>query len=545
MKRRNFLKLSATASAIGLLPFEVNAMLKSIDVTSCNLANRKLVLINLAGGNDGLNTIIPINVYDDYANLRPNLKIPNTGTNSYITLDNTLADNQLIGLHPALTGFKSLYDQGWMRVIQSVGYPSQNKSHFASTDLYSTGNDGNSWNNGNDSGWIGRFMEMYYANELSDTYPLAVQIGSNKTSLGFHGETEHGLAINISGQDPAGFYSQLNGLGGSPPTVIPASDYGVELQYIIDTDNLSNQYSQAISDAFNNGNNANSYPDTDLADQLKTVAKLISGGLESKVYMVRIGGFDTHNNQSQGANTIEGKHNELLAEVSGAIEAFFDDLESQTLADDVVGLTFSEFGRKAKENGNFGTDHGEIAPMFVFGKPINGGVSGTNVDLSEATSGNNYQIQTVQFDYRQTFGTLLQNFLGADDVVVDAAFFNFTDNQSFVNSKINELIKGSHSVDESCYSQTLALDEFNTQDPNKEWFVFPNPVRDTLQVHSGKEFSTVSYRIFNNSSQVVLQGTHNLTNGKLSINTLHLTTGVYFIQIFSDGKNETHKILKL
>ena len=333
--------------------------------------------------------------------------------------------------------------------------------------------------------------------------------------------------------------------GGAPPSVIPDSDYGVELQYILETDELSNQYSQAISNAFNSGNNASSYPDTDLANQLKTVARLISGGLESKVYIVRISGFDTHNNQNDGANSVEGTHNDLLTEVSGAIDAFFNDLDSQTLSDDVVGLTFSEFGRKAKENGNFGTDHGEIAPMFVFGKPVNGGVSGNNVDLSEATSDNNFQIETVQFDYRQTFGTILQNFLGADDTVIDNAFFNFTTNQSFTNSKINDLIKNSFSVDEDCYSQTLALDEFNSQDLYKEWFVFPNPVRDLLKVHSAEEHTTVNYRIFNNRSQIVLQGTHNVINGKLEINTVHIASGVYFLQIFSNGNTETHKIIKL
>ena len=545
MKRRDFLKLSATTSAMGLLPLELSAMLKSVNIDSCDISNRKLVLINLAGGNDGLNTIIPINDYDTYANLRPSIKISDSGTNSYLMLDNTLPDSQLIGLHPALTGFKSLYDKGWMRVLQSVGYPAQNKSHFASTDIYSTGNDGNSWSNGNESGWIGRFMETYYANELNNLYPLGVQIGSNKTSLGFHGEAEHGLAINISGQDPSGFYSELNGLGGTPPSVIPNSDYGLELQYIIDTDRLSNQYSQAISNAFNSGNNTSSYPDTDLSNQLKTVARLISGGLETKIYIVRIGGFDTHNNQNEGANTIQGKHNDLLTEVSEAIEIFFNDLDSQSLSDDVVGLTFSEFGRKAKENGNFGTDHGEIAPMFVFGKPINGGVSGNNVDLSEATSDNNFQLKTVQFDYRQTFGTLLQNFLGSNDTVIDTAFFNYTNNQSFTNSKINELIKDSFSVEADCYSQTLALDEFNPQTPYKEWFVYPNPVRNLLQVHSTKELAIIQYRVLNNRSQIILQGTHHLKNGKLEVNIERLKSGVYFIQIISDGKKETHKILKL
>ena len=545
MKRRDFLKLSATTSAMGLLPLELRAMLKSVNINSCDVSNRKLVLINLAGGNDGLNTTIPINDYDTYANLRPSIKISDSGSNSYLTLDNTLPDNQLIGLHPALTGFKSLYDKGWMRVLQSVGYPAQNKSHFASKDIYSTGNDGNSWSNGNESGWIGRFMETYYANELNNLYPLGVQIGSNKTSLGFHGEAEHGLAINISGQDPSGFYSELNGLGGTPPSVIPNSDYGLELQYIIDTDRLSNQYSQAISNAFNSGNNTSSYPDTDLSNQLKTVARLISGGLETKIYIVRIGGFDTHNNQNNSENTIEGKHNDLLTEVSEAIRSFFNDLDSQSLSDDVVGLTFSEFGRKAKENGNFGTDHGEIAPMFVFGKPVNGGVSGNNVDLSEATSDNNFQLETVQFDYRQTFGTLLQNFLGSNDTVIDTAFFNYTNNQSFTNSKINELIKDSFSVGVDCYSQTLSINEFNPQTPHKEWFVYPNPVRNLLQVHSAKELTTIQYRILNNRSQIILQGTQHLKNGKLEINTERLESGVYFIQIFSDGKKETHKILKL
>ena len=545
MKRRDFLKLSATTSAMGLLPLELRAMLKSVNINSCDVSNRKLVLINLAGGNDGLNTTIPINDYDTYANLRPSIKISDSGSNSYLTLDNTLPENQLIGLHPALTGFKSLYDKGWMRVLQSVGYPAQNKSHFASTDLYSTGNDGNSWSNGNESGWIGRFMETYYVNELNNLYPLGVQIGSNKTSLGFHGETEHGLAINISGQDPSGFYSELNGLGGTPPSVIANSDYGLELQYIIDTDRLSNQYSQAISNAFNSGNNTNSYPDTDLSNQLKTVARLISGGLETKIYIVRIGGFDTHNNQNNNENTIEGKHNDLLTEVSEAIRSFFVDLDSQSLSDDVVGLTFSEFGRKAKENGNFGTDHGEIAPMFVFGKPVNGGVSGNNVDLSEATSDNNFQLETVQFDYRQIFGTLLQNFLGSNDTVIDTAFFNYTNNQSFTNSKINELIKDSFSVGVDCYSKTLSLNEFNPQTPHKEWFVFPNPVRNLLQVHSAKELTTIQYRVLNNRSQIILQGTQHLKNGKLEVNTERLESGVYFIQIFSDGKKETHKILKL
>lgn len=546
MKRRNFIKLAGTASAIGLFPTELSAMLQAVDVSDCgNLSNRKLVLINLVGGNDGLNTTIPLNDYDTYANLRPTLKISQTGSNAYITLDSTLNSNQQLGLHPALTGFKSLYDQGVMRILQSVGYPSLNKSHFASKDIYSTGNDGNNWGNGNDSGWIGRFMEHYYSGELQENYPLGVQIGSNKTDLGFHGADEHGLAINISGQDPSGFYSELNGLSGQPPANIPNSHFGTELQYIINTDNLSNKYSQSISNAFNAGNNSANYPDTDLANQLKTVAKMISGGLKTKVYMVQIGGFDTHNSQSQASGDIQGKHNDLLTEVSTAVEAFMNDLTSQTLADDVVGLTYSEFGRKAKENGNLGTDHGEIAPMFVFGKPVNGGVSGTNVDLSEATSSNNYQLETVQFDYRQTLGTLLQNFLGASNMVIDNTFFNHTNNQSFTNSKIAELLKSSHSVAESCLSNTLSTDNvFDTRD--NEWFVYPNPFTDTINLNSLNETPSIQYKLYSNSGQLVKQGHVELNNNTIQITSVNkLSSGMYILKIFFEGRSETHKVFKL
>ncbi|CAL2089492.1 conserved protein of unknown function precursor containing a T9SS type A C-terminal secretion signal [Tenacibaculum sp. 190524A02b] len=546
MKRRQFIKLASTASAIGLMPFELKAMLKTAAIADCgDLSNRKLVLINLAGGNDGLNTLIPINGYDMYANLRPTLKIPNSGTNKFLNLDSTLPENQQLGLHPALSGFKSLYDNDQLRIIQSVGYPSQNKSHFASRDLYSTGNDGNSWDNGSDSGWIGRFLEKYYSGELEESYPLGVQIGSNKTELGFHGEEEHGLAINISGQDPSGFYTELNGLGGLPPTTIPSSDFGTELQYIINVNTLSNKYSQAISNAFNNGQNSSTYPDTDLSNQLKTVARLISGGLKSKVYMVRIGGFDTHDNQNQNDSDITGEHYTLLQTVSEAVSAFMNDLTSQTLANDVVGLTFSEFGRKAKENGNLGTDHGEIAPMFVFGNPVNGGVSGINVDLTEATSDNNYQIKTVQYDYRQTLGTLLQDFLGASNLVIDGTFFNNSNSQSFTDSKITELLKGSYSVAENCLLDTLSTSEnLNTNDPNK-WFVYPNPFTDILYLNSLDEHSKINYQLYDNRGQVIMQGSKQPYNNTFKINVPSLASGIYFLKVISSEKAEIHKVFRL
>lgn len=544
MKRRHFIKLSSAASAIALTPFELQASLKSfMPFANCgDITNRKLVLINLAGANDGLNTIIPLNQYDTYSNLRPTIKVPESGLSKYITLDGSLPNNQQVGLNPALTGFKSLYDEGTLRIMQSVGYPSQNKSHFKSTDLYLTGNDGNSLLNGDDTGWIGRFMELYYADLLLETFPLAVEIGSNKTSLGFHAEEAHGLSLNITGQDPAGFYSVLNGLGGEPPTHIPDSDYGKQLEFINNTDALSNTYANAISASFNNGQNDVTYPDTDLSNQLKTVARLISGDLGTKVYMVRISGFDTHNAQVETSGDVIGKHHELLTELSGAIEAFTNDLKSQNLDDDVVGLTFSEFGRKAKENGNLGTDHGEIAPMFVFGKPVAGGISGTNPDLTEATSNNNYQIQTVQYDYRQTFATLLQDFLGADNTIIDATFFNHSLNDSFTNLKVDDILKDEFSIAKNC----ISLAEENSNEDPKKWLIHPNPFKETINLKTTiTDAKSISYRLFNSSGVMLIDKTDDLTEGQININLKHLSSGLYIFQIDADGKKEIHKAIKI
>lgn len=542
MKRRNFIKLSATASVIGLTPFQLQAALKSfMPFMECpDISNRKLVLINLAGANDGLNTVVPLNQYDIYSNLRPTIKVPISGSNKYINLDNTLADNQQIGLNPALIGVKSLYDKGYLRIMQSVGYPSQNKSHFKSTDLYLTGNDGNSLLNGEDSGWMGRFMELYYADLIVDTYPLAIEIGSNKTSLGFHAEEAHGLSINLTGQDPAGFYSVLNGLGGVPPLNFPDSDYGEQLRFITNTDSLSNTYAESISNAFNKGKNDISYPDNDLSDQLKTVARLISGDLETKIYMVRISGFDTHDAQVQGSGEVLGRHYDLLSQLSGSMEAFINDLESQNLADDVVGVTFSEFGRKAAENGNFGTDHGEIAPMFVFGKPVAGGVSGTNPDLTEATSYNNFQLKTVQYDYRQTFATLLQNFLGADNTIIDATFFNHTLNDSFNNLKVDEILKGAYDVSKGCVASTNS-----PNGENKYWLVYPNPFRDLVNISGINASETIIYRVYNASGVLLKERTDTMVDGKVTLNLNRYSSGVYFFEILSGNKKEVHKVIKI
>ena len=544
MKRRQFIKLSSTASAIGLMPFQVNASLKLMNsFFNCDVSNRKLVLVELAGGNDGLNTVIPISAFTDYQTLRPNIHIPSSLYLPLNQIDTSLTGtNQDIALHPALTGFQNLYAADQLRIIQSVGYPSQNKSHFASKDIYATGNDGSNWNNGSDSGWIGRYMEQAYADLIPANYPLGIQIGSQNTNLGFHGIIEHGLALNINGQDSENFYSVLSGLGGTPPENIPNSHYGEELQNIINVDALSNQYSEIISNSFNAGSNSTTttYPDTNLADQLKTVARLMRGGIQSKIFMVKLGGFDTHNNQNQASGDIQGDHYELMSQLSEAIEAFMSDLNSDSLADDVLGITFSEFGRKAQENGSLGTDHGEVAPVFAFGKPVKSGVSGVNVDLSEAVSSNNFQIQSVQYDYRQTFATIMQDFLGSNDAVVDAAFVGNMNSESFTDYKIPDLVKSEFLVPESCYDGSLST-------PNQtlaEWSVYPNPFKTDFFVKSENQHLKTSYELRNYLGQRVLSGDLEFVNGNAKIQTNNLQNGLYILNLKNNIESHVQKLIK-
>ena len=545
MKRRNFIQLTASASALSLLPTEVFALFKSAGMTTCPDVNaKKIVLIQLAGANDGLNTLVPLNQYDAYASLRPNIKLNNVGaSNGLINLDTTLALENQVGLHPSLTGFKSLYDSGFMRVIQGVGYPSQDKSHFKSTDLWLTGGDGTQANNNLESGWMGRFLESYYSNFLTADFPLGIQLGSSDNSLGFHGEVEHGMSININGQDPSGFYSIVNGLGGAPPTNIPNSEYGNLIQFILDSDNETNIYAQAISTAFNSGTNsaAVTYPSTSLANQLKSVARFISGGLQTKVYLVKIGGFDTHDAQvATNTTTHLGEHADLLTQVSEAINCFITDLNSQNLGDDVIAVPFSEFGRKAGENGNLGTDHGEIAPMFVFGKSINPGISGTNINLSEAVLANNFQVQTVQHDYRRVFSTILQDWFGASNQTLDLTFYDHTINSSYANNKVSDLIKTANTVPASCYTDSLLT--VNDFVKGNDIVVYPNPSFESISINTNNNPIYV-VSVYSIDGKFITSYKNPMSSDNFTINVQDLAVGLYTIKVDTNYGSFTKKVI--
>lgn len=541
MKRRNFIKLSATASAVTMLPNEIFALLKSTGLSSCpSNSNKKIVLIQLQGANDGLNTIIPISQYDAYTQLRPTIKIKQTGTNAYLTLDdNSLLDQDKVGLHPALGGFKNLYEGGKMRIIQAAGYPVQNKSHFGSTDTWLSGADGKPENDTIASGWMARFLESFYAEYINANYPLGIQLSGASNSTGFDSENGNTVSLNMTGQDSAGFYSLISGLGGAPPTDIPNSEYGDLLKYIVEVDRSTNVYANTVSSAFNKGTNLTTYPNDSFGSQLKTVAKFISGGLESKVYLVRLGGFDTHTGQVASAiDSHLGDHANLLSSLSKSVKAFIDDLNAQNMGDDVVAVTFSEFGRKIAENGSLGTDHGEVAPMFVFGNAVERGISGTNINLAKATAANNFQISAYQHDYRRVFAAVLQDWLGASNNTLDLTFFDKATNTGI--PKISQMMKSSATIPPSCYKQnTLGI---SVNDIKKdEVLIFPNPSADIFEINATSNIHEVSIHAMDGRK---VGGYKNPQfSNQMNVSAQQLPVGFYNITVQTESGSFTKKVI--
>lgn len=448
MKRRKFLQLSAASSASLMLnktPLSAFTPMGLLNFDCNTINDRCIVLIQLAGGNDGLNTVIPWDQYDDYMAVRPTIGLPNSGAHSIIQLDSTLPNYKQVGLHPIMTGLKSLYDDGMLNVVQGVGYPQANRSHFKSTDIWLRGEDGTVGQSGNDTGWLARFIENQY-NQNNFLDPLGIQLGNHKPSVGFHTQAQHASSINLSGQNLSGYYTFISQIGAASISNVPNSDYGDNLNAIMQVETDINTYAARITNVFNNGNNSGAnYPNTHLANQLKTIARLLDGGSKTKVFLTRFSGFDTHNAQVQTGSPYIGKHTNLLQQLSEGIKAFQTDLENLGLADRVLTTTFSEFGRKATENGNAGTDHGEIAPLFVVGKHANAGVTGLNVNLSNLSNG---QMQDVQHDYRQVFATMLQDWMGVST--------NTLSNIGFSGLSKLPLIDGLHVVAPPCYGE-LAL----------------------------------------------------------------------------------------
>jgi uncharacterized protein (DUF1501 family) len=417
MKRKDFLLNALPAAA--LLPevingysvkaFHQHSPLVQALMRGQTVTDHVLVIVQLSGGNDGLNMVIPVADYSKYYNARTNIAIPENRVLPIAGVSGT-------GLHPSMTGLQTLFTEGKAKLVQAVGYPQPNFSHFRATDIWMSGSNSNQEVY---SGWAGRYLNYefpdfptgYPSTTMPD--PLAIQIGST-TTLTTQGPTAN---MGMSITNPTNFYNLVNGT--TDP--VPSTPAGKELKYIRQVNQQTQKYSTVIKNAANAITQQVTYPTgNSLADQLKIVARLIAGGLKTRVYMVSFGGFDTHSVQVGATDTTVGNHATLLQKVSDAIKAFQDDLRFQNVEDRVVGMTYSEFGRRIKSNSSTGTDHGAAAPMFLFGSQIEAGMLGVNPTLpANATVNDNIP---MQYDFRSIYATLLEKWFCLDKTVVDSLF---------------------------------------------------------------------------------------------------------------------------
>ncbi len=391
MKRRDFLKNVGMITSAGAVSFTIGGIpMKAFakPFMSIQSSNGKiLVLIQFKGGNDGINTVIPLDQYSAYANFRPTIKLSDT---EIVKLTDATA------LHPALRQFQTLYGEGKLSLIQNVGYASPNRSHFRATDIWLSASDSTQYLY---DGWAARYLLKTFPTfpGTPPNHPMGIQLSS--VPSGLFDCDEGGLAVNFS--DPNAFYTLVAGMTADtdPP---PATIAGDELKFLKEVAALSMQYAGVIKEKADKGNPTSTYPTTRLGPQLKIVADLILGGLETPIYLTQLDGFDTHSNQLATQQT-------LFQNLADSVIAFQRDIEKAGLADKVVIMTFSEFGRRVKENASGGTDHGAALPMFMIGNSLQGGIIGANANLSNLD--NNGDIKFA-YDYRQIYASILMDHFG-------------------------------------------------------------------------------------------------------------------------------------
>jgi uncharacterized protein (DUF1501 family) len=394
--------------------------------------DRIMVVLQLAGGNDGLNTVVPIS-NDDYYKARPRLGIDKK---------KALKVSDDFGFHPSATGFKKLFEDGHMAIVHAVGYPNPNRSHFRGTDIWATAEP----DKVAQTGWLGRYFDSCCSG--ADPGPAA---NAKKDKA-----AEPNSAVALTNDPPTALqgakyipiaFRNLEGLSYRDGAKNPAVHRAFEKLNDVDADEMSDQdhkmmqerqkklitpvtgaqpreqteeflqrtalnarvYADQIRKTATTVQNKANYPQSRLAADLKLVAQMIASGAPTRVYYVTLGGFDTHSNQ-------EFRHNQLMTQLTGALEAFISDLKGLGHFDRTVIMTFSEFGRRVSENGSQGTDHGEAAPLFMFGGPIKPGFQGQFPDLAPAKLHRGDVPFTM--DFRRIYATVLRDWLKADDVKI-------------------------------------------------------------------------------------------------------------------------------
>lgn len=531
MKRRDFLQKSVPAAT--LLPalingysvkaFAADSPLVQALMQSTTDTDHVLVIIQLSGGNDGLNTVIPISTYSNYYNARTNVAIPQ---NRILALGSSGA-----GLHPSMTGLHTIFNNGDLKVIQAVGYPQPNFSHFRATDIWMSASNSNQdiFN-----GWAGRYLNYEYPNfpngypNPTTPDPLAIQIGST-TTLTTQGPTVN-MAMSIT--NPTSFYNLLSGT--TDP--VPDTPAGKELKYVRLISQQTQKYSSVIRNAANAVTQQVTYPtNNSLGDQLKIVARLIKGGLKTRVYMVSFGGFDTHSVQANAADTTTGTHATLLQRVSDACKAFQDDLRFLNIQDRVIGMTYSEFGRRIKSNSSAGTDHGAAAPMFLFGSQIEQGVLGTNPTIpTNATVNDNVP---MQYDFRSVYSTILEKWFCLDKTVVAGLY------PPNINTQLQSLplFKGGLTCSGSTPPTDPSLDALITNSPN------PFTESTTIKFHTEGGHTLIQIidtlgRVIKNLLERDYTGAGTYT---VTFDSGGLPTGIYYARLQNGVVQRVRPMLKV
>jgi uncharacterized protein (DUF1501 family) len=395
IKRKEFIQIGSLATASLMVP----KFLKAFEGTSMvPTGNKVVVVLQLSGGNDGLNTVIPVR-NDIYYKARPKLGIDRT---------KALALTDEVGLNPALTGFKELYDDGSLGILNSVGYPNPDRSHFRSMDIWQTGSQSNElWT----TGWVGRYLDAQCSG--CDKPTQAIEI-DDVLSLSMKGDHTNGIAV----KDPKRLYGTANEKffrDVMKNHKDEAGDQPVDYLYKTMAETLSSA-DYIFQQSKMHPSNAE-YPKTDLGTSLKTIASLIYSDINTKVYYVSLGSFDTHINQ-------EGQQQRLFTEMNDAVKAFVKDLKSNNRFEDVLLFTFSEFGRRVSQNASQGTDHGTANNMFL----ISGGLKQKGLinsmpDLADLDEGDlKYKI-----DFKNAYATVLKKWLSADDKMILNKQYDYLD----------------------------------------------------------------------------------------------------------------------
>lgn len=512
MKRRDFIQYTSASFFLPLIldGFGAKAhtqattpfMQTMLEAAGAN--DNILVVIQLSGGNDGLNTVIPLDQYSTYssASFRGNIAISES---KILKLNGT----PQTGLHPSMTGLQRLYNEGKLSIVHSAGYPNPNFSHFRASDIWFTAVDSDKLAT---SGWLGRYVNDRYPN-FPDNYPntanpdpLAIQISSISSTVFNTASITSAVAI----QDPDTFAKIVGDKPNISTSPLPNTVGGKYTSFVRQQQTSSFAYAGQLKTAAGLGKNLVSYPSNNsLADQLKIVSRLIHGGLQTKIYYVTLGGFDTHSDQVSATDTSTGTHATLMQRLSEGITAFMDDLKAQGTQDRVVGMTFSEFGRRAVSNGSKGTDHGWASPMFVFGNAVKTQVIGKNPDL-KVLKDNNITLQT---DFREVYAAILRDWMGASETSVKNILLDKTFTPAPIFKNTNVLAN----------EKEIPLTDLN---------IFPNPAQIETTISSGAFAKhNMDLTVTDVYGRVLNTNAIRLSQTEIKLNVSNIPDGKYFVKV--------------